>query len=91
MNPVQALLSSSFKPHFNSLPSMSKFASGPSPSNYLTKILYALIRHECYVPSHLPSHPPWWAFKVADLVQAVKSSFDGLEVACWPLVPKFAG
>ena len=25
MNPVQALLSSSFKPHFNSLPSMSKF------------------------------------------------------------------
>ena len=25
------------------------------------------------------------------LVRYVKSGFGGLEVACWPLVPKFAG
>jgi hypothetical protein len=24
-------------------------------------------------------------------VKAIKSGFGGLEVACWPLVPKFAG
>ena len=25
------------------------------------------------------------------LVYTLVNSFDGLEVACWPLVPKFAG
>ena len=29
-------------------------------------------------------------FLIRDL-SVVRSGFDGLEVACWPLVPKFAG
>jgi hypothetical protein len=36
------------------------------------KTLYALLRHECYIPPP-PSHPPWWMFKVVDLVQAMKA------------------
>ena len=83
--------------HFDYLPQVPKNITVPlflliMCSHNFPNLSYALKDGSCsFYALQLSGICNWlWNTKVT-LVNAVCSGFGGLEVACWPLVPKFAG
>ena len=53
-------------------------------------LFFSLVPREKIHPGYYLKLPPDWFFSNPFQLPTHKSDFGGLEVACWPLVPKFA-